>query len=98
MLYNPYAAMPSLHVGFAVFVGIGVIAIGQRYRHWVIGITFPLLMSIAVVGTANHYILDVVAGATLAFAAWFLVPRLVTWMRENLFRAPLVPETDTVRS
>ena len=80
MLYNPYAAMPSLHVGFAVFVGIGLIAVGGRLRHWIMGITFPVLMSIAVVGTGNHFILDVVAGGGLAFGAWYLVPRLTTWI------------------
>ncbi|TVR71411.1 MAG: phosphatase PAP2 family protein [Sphaerobacteraceae bacterium] len=82
MLYNPYAAMPSLHVGFAVFVGIGVIAIGRQRRHWILGTIFPILMSLAVVGTGNHFVLDVVAGAALAFTTWFLVPRLVTSIRE----------------
>ncbi len=86
MLYNPYAAMPSLHVGFAVFVGIGVIAIGGKWRHWVIGIAFPLLMSMAVVGTGNHFVLDVVAGAALAFAAWYLVPRVTIALRDSIGR------------
>lgn len=86
MLYNPYAAMPSLHVGFAVFVGIGVISIGRKRRHWLIGILFPALMSLAVVGTGNHFVLDVVAGVALAFATWYAVPRLGetlrTWQRQ----------------
>jgi membrane-associated phospholipid phosphatase len=81
MLYNPYAAMPSLHVGFAVFVGIGLIAIGGSRRHWILGIVYPLLMSLAVIGTGNHFILDVVAGAVLAFGAWYLVPRATTTIR-----------------
>lgn len=84
MLYNPYAAMPSLHVGFSVFVGIGVVTIGRRWQHWIIGILFPLLMSIAVVGTGNHFVLDVVAGALLAFGAWYLVPRLTTIIRRRV--------------
>lgn len=86
MLYNPYAAMPSLHVGFAVFVGIGIIAIGQKRRHWLVGIAFPVLMSIAVVGTGNHFVLDVVAGAALAFGAWYLVPYLTTALRDWILR------------
>jgi membrane-associated phospholipid phosphatase len=77
MLYNPYAAMPSLHVGFAVFVGIGIITIGGRYRHWFLGTLFPALMSMSVVATGNHFILDAVAGTVLAVAAWLLVPPLV---------------------
>lgn len=93
MLYNPYAAMPSLHVGFAVFVGIGIIAIGRHRRHWLLGIAFPLLMSIAVVGTGNHFILDVVAGAGLAFGAWYLVPRLTTMMRDQVTRMLFNPDS-----
>jgi membrane-associated phospholipid phosphatase len=95
MLYNPYAAMPSLHVGFAVFVGIGIIAIGQHWRHWIIGLTFPLLMSIAVVGTGNHFILDVVAGAALAFGAWYLVPWLSTLLKDSVSRSLSRTESDT---
>jgi len=76
MLYNPFAAMPSLHVGFALFTGIGVIAIGRRKIHWVIGILYPLLMATAVVGTANHYILDVIVGSMITIVAYLIVPRL----------------------
>jgi membrane-associated phospholipid phosphatase len=96
VLYNPYAAMPSLHVGFAVFVGIGLIAIGGRWRHWILGIVFPVLMSLAVVSTGNHFILDVVAGAALAFAAWYLVPRATTVIRGWLIQ-PQEIDTHTAR-
>jgi membrane-associated phospholipid phosphatase len=92
MLYNPYAAMPSLHVGFAVFVGIGLILIGRRIHHQIIGVAFPLLMSLAVVGTGNHFVLDVVAGAALAFGAWWIVPRLTSILRDRFERAPAPPE------
>lgn len=98
MLYNPYAAMPSLHVGFAVFVGIGLIVIGGKYRHWLLGIGFPTLMSLAVVGTGNHFVLDVVAGAALAIAAWYLVPRLTIWLRERLSSPDVDASVRTVTS
>lgn len=93
MLYNPYAAMPSLHVGFSVFVGIGIIAIGGRWQHRVIGILYPLMMSIAVVATGNHFVLDVIAGALLAFGAWYLVPRVTTIIRDRM--ANLYADEDT---
>ncbi len=76
MLYNPFAAMPSLHVGFALFSGIGIIKVGRRKIHWVVGIGYPLLMATAVVGTANHYILDVIVGSFITIMAYILVPRL----------------------
>lgn len=78
MLYNPFAAMPSLHVAFALFVGIGLIRLGGKLIHWVLGIIYPLLMMITVIGTGNHFILDVVAGCALTVAAFYLAPRLGT--------------------
>ncbi|MDI3341201.1 MAG: phosphatase PAP2 family protein [Sphaerobacter sp.] len=96
MLYNPFAAMPSLHVAFALFCGIGVIRVGRRLLHWVIGTTFPLLMITAVVGTGNHYILDAIAGSLLTVLAYLLVPRLLAavdrYRRQPAERAALLAE------
>ena len=86
MLYNPFAAMPSLHVGFALYVGIGLIRVGKQLLYWVIGILYPFLMAAAVVATANHYILDALAGATLTILAYVLVPRVSAWLAEQRLR------------
>lgn len=73
---NPYAAMPSLHVGWDLLVGIAVAtAAGSVLLRW-IGCIMPVLMSIAVVLTANHYLVDGIAGAALALfglgvAVWY---------------------------
>lgn len=75
-IYNPFAAMPSLHMAFALFCGIGVIQCGGKFRHWLIGVLYPAFMIAAVIATGNHFILDVVAGATLTIIAYLLVPRL----------------------
>jgi hypothetical protein len=62
-LTNQLAAMPSLHVGWALWAGFLI------YRHarrgWVraLGISYPVLTSLVVMSTANHYLVDVVAGA-----------------------------------
>lgn len=82
--YNPFAAMPSLHVAFALFCGIGVIQLGRSVAHWLLGVCYPLLMVAAVVGTGNHYILDALAGATLTVLAYLLVPRIMSfWDRRS---------------
>ncbi len=91
MLYNPFAAMPSLHVGFALFTGIGVIRVGRRKIHWLLGIGYPLLMATAVIGTANHYILDVIVGSLITILAYLIVPRLTRKVVER--RRPAVPLT-----
>jgi hypothetical protein len=63
---NPYAAMPSLHVGWDLLVGIAVAsAASTALLRWV-GYLMPVLMAAAVVLTANHYLVDGVAGAALA--------------------------------
>ncbi|HVU91033.1 MAG TPA: phosphatase PAP2 family protein [Jatrophihabitans sp.] len=61
-LTNQFAAMPSLHVGWAVWCG-AVIAIYARHR-WakLLGIAYPIATSLVVMATGNHYLLDAVAG------------------------------------
>ncbi|MFH9550165.1 phosphatase PAP2 family protein [Streptomyces sp. NPDC017435] len=67
-LSNQFAAMPSLHFGWALMVAIGlVVATRSRWR-W-LWLLHPLLTLLVIVGTANHYWLDaVVAGALLGIA------------------------------
>ena len=72
---NQYAAMPSLHVGWDALIGIAIA--GQARRRWVrvLGALLPVAMTAAVILTANHYVLDVVAGLALTFACYALVVR-----------------------
>jgi hypothetical protein len=69
-LTNQFAAMPSLHVGWAVWSG-ALIAVYAR-RRWVraLGIAYPVITTLVVMATGNHYLLDAVAGAlTMAVGA-----------------------------
>ena len=76
-LTNQYAAMPSLHCGWDLLMGIAIAT--HASRRWIraLGIVLPFLMISATVLTANHYILDGIVGMSLAtfgfFAARFLV-------------------------
>lgn len=68
-LYNPVAAMPSLHVAFAVLTGA---AIAERTDSRVVksaAYGYPPLVSFIVAATGNHYVLDAVAGAALGLGA-----------------------------
>ncbi|WP_433203685.1 phosphatase PAP2 family protein [Dactylosporangium sp. CS-047395] len=63
-LSNQYAAMPSLHVGWALVVAAGLIhATNTRWR-W-LWLAHPILTMLVVAGTANHYWLDGVVAAVL---------------------------------
>ncbi|MFD7863360.1 phosphatase PAP2 family protein [Streptomyces sp. NPDC057682] len=62
---NQYAAMPSLHVGWALWCGI---LLWRHAKHPLLraaGVAYPLITVFVVMGTANHYFLDAVAGAAV---------------------------------
>ncbi|KYG56760.1 hypothetical protein AWI43_00900 [Streptomyces sp. WAC04657] len=61
---NQFAAMPSLHFGWALMVAIGLIA-ATRSRWRVLWLLHPLVTLLVIVGTANHYWLDALAAAAL---------------------------------
>ncbi|MFI6059528.1 phosphatase PAP2 family protein [Streptomyces sp. NPDC051286] len=62
---NQYAAMPSLHVGWALWCGILLWRHGRHPLLRAAGVVYPLLTTFVVMGTANHYFLDAVAGAAV---------------------------------
>ncbi len=78
MLYNPFAAMPSLHVAFATFVCIGLFRVTTHRWLRGLGVVYAGLMTLAVIGTGNHFVLDCLAGGLLAVVAWSVVPRYAT--------------------
>jgi membrane-associated phospholipid phosphatase len=72
---NQYAAMPSLHVGWDLVIGLSVWTAASRLWVRIAGLAMPVLMTLAVVLTANHYLLDTLAGAALAGGAWLVLGR-----------------------
>jgi hypothetical protein len=69
---NQLAAMPSMHVGWAVIVGVALCA--AHSNRWVrcVAIVHPLITVAVVVVTAHHFFADVAAGAAFALVAWNL--------------------------
>ena len=63
---HQYAAMPSLHAGWDLLVGIAIVTAASSLVVRLCGVAMPTLMALAVVVTANHFILDVIVGVTLA--------------------------------
>ena len=88
-LVNDLAAMPSLHVGWAAWVALVVVTTGRstwRYLAWL----YPLVTTLVVMASANHYLLDAVAGAGVVLAAHLLT-------RPQALRAERVPVLVRVR-
>jgi hypothetical protein len=73
-LANQFAAMPSLHVGWAALVALGLILAGRTRWRWLWPL-HPLATLLVVVATANHYWLDGVVALALLGAALLLVRR-----------------------
>jgi hypothetical protein len=73
---NQFAAMPSLHIGWALWAGIAVFVCARQMWVRVLGLIYPMCTLIVIVGTANHFILDAVGGAVvlaLAFGVQYLL-------------------------
>lgn len=69
--YNRFAAMPSLHYAWSLLVMVAAFRFGGR-RVIIAGFSFQLLMFVAIIATANHYILDALAGALLLVVAMYI--------------------------
>lgn len=65
ILVNPYAAFPSLHVGWAAWCAWAVWSHLRHTRLRWLSWLYPLATALVVIGTSNHYVIDVVAGLLL---------------------------------
>jgi hypothetical protein len=75
-LYDPIAAMPSIHVAYAVVTAAGIAETSGSAVARTLAPAYPPLVALVVFATANHYVLDAVAGATLGLGALGLARRL----------------------
>ena len=74
-LSNQYAAMPSLHVGWAVVVALALMSTTVGWRRW-LWLAHPAITLVVVVVTGNHYWLDAIAVLGLLGVVLALVPRM----------------------
>lgn len=70
---NQLAAMPSLHVGWALLIALSTIWIGTSRAKW-LALAHPILTLAVVVLTANHYWADAIAAVAIVIAAWRFLP------------------------
>jgi PAP2 superfamily len=69
--FNPHAAVPSMHFGYALMIGMVGLVLLRSWPLRLIAIAYPVVVFIAITGTANHYVLDAVAGG-LVIAIGFI--------------------------
>ncbi len=71
LLFNPFAAVPSMHVGFALMLAMAMARIVRSRGARIVWWSYPVIVSFVVVATANHWWLDAALGAlTAVFSAW----------------------------
>ena len=75
-LYNPFAAVPSLHFGYALLVGVTVALLAKGRVARAIGWGYPAVMLLVIVATGNHFFFDA-AGGALAIGIGYVAARWV---------------------
>jgi hypothetical protein len=83
-LFNPYAAVPSMHVAFALMIGWPLARLARRRAVSVLWLLYPFVMAFVIVVTANHFIVDALLGALTAGASaygamWLARARPAVW-------------------
>jgi PAP2 superfamily len=80
---NPVAAVPSLHAGWALGVGVGLVRFAKQRWLQVLGVLYPAAVLLTIVVTGNHFIFDALAGMAV-LAAGFMVIRVARMSRCRL--------------
>jgi len=75
--YNPVAAVPSLHFGYALIVGVVVFKLARRRWVRLLGAVYPAFMLFDIVATGNHFWFDAAAGGAVVAAGWWIARALV---------------------
>ena len=82
--FNPYAAVPSMHVAFALMIGWPLARLSRRSPVRILWVLYPFVMTFVIVVTANHFIADALlgaltAGASAYGASWLARARPSVW-------------------
>jgi hypothetical protein len=77
-LYNPFAAVPSMHIGYALIVGTSLARHAPRLIARLAGLAYPPFVLLVIVATGNHFLVDAAAGAAVAAVALLVARLLVT--------------------
>jgi hypothetical protein len=93
LFFNPYAAVPSMHVAFSLMVAIPTILIVKRHVLKALWALYPLLITFVVVVTGNHWVMDAIAGAAVAGMSALVATHVLSrlWPAAWAWQAPDQP-------
>jgi hypothetical protein len=81
LFINPYAAVPSMHVAFALMLAVPTVRLVRSPVAKVLWALYPALVTAVVVVTGNHWLLDAAAGALVALAAGLIAHYALSRLR-----------------
>jgi len=85
---NPYAAVPSLHVGWAVLLMLGIMGATRSKGVWFLAALLPVAQLAAIVFTGNHFIFDAIIGLVVSLMGLVIAVMLqrlgYAWVRRWL--------------
>jgi PAP2 superfamily len=88
LLVNPYAAVPSMHIAFALMIAVPGTLLSRTHPGRLFWTVYPLLVLFVVVVTANHYWFDAAAGAAVACLAALTANRVLARVRPESWSWP----------
>jgi PAP2 superfamily len=102
---NPFAAIPSLHFGWSLLMGLVVFKVSHNWAARAFAVAWPAVMFFAVVSTGNHFIIDAVAGGFVAMAGLLIaigieryLPAALARVRPSSDGLQTVPSSTTAES
>jgi hypothetical protein len=94
--FNPYAAMPSMHVGWSLLIALIGFRVTRRRLVRGLFALHPVLMAITVTVTGNHYFVDSLVGALVALVAVGLVSAHIPSRLRAVVQIRLTPGPRTI--
>jgi membrane-associated phospholipid phosphatase len=99
---DPYAAMPSLHLGWSTWVALTLAStVGADWacwKRWLFAL-YPAAVAVIVVATGTHWFLDTIAGSAVAVGVWAAdrsAPRVWAEIKARLRTAVIVQPSITI--
>jgi len=90
---NQYAAMPSLHVGWNLLMGIAIFSTSRNHSWRAFAVLMPLAMYLSTILTANHFVLDGVVGSMVALVGLAIARYLYRRRSRSVRPGPALPHT-----
>jgi hypothetical protein len=85
LFVNPYAAVPSMHIAFALMIGVAGALISRHLVVRALWSLYPLLVFFVIIVTANHFWLDAAAGAAVAGVAALVAHAVLARLRPGVW-------------